>query len=421
MDGGGAFTGGDGPEDPEGHFEDAAFGAPGWLPPEDRLWRHPSEIARHGLPGPAFSAFGVEAEQGARRRMGRSSLAAGAAGVAAMAAAVAITLIVVDATGSTPEHGANPATSSGSNSATIETSGLTIPSDVTQIVSSLRPSLVAIEPTSGAHDHMTGVVLPGGGLVVTAASAAASVTQVDLITSNGKRHRGRVVGSDPHSGVAVVSTDGGLVPADFADEPVGPGDFALVACLCASDPSTGGRHHRAPNAAMSKVAQVGQGVAPQGGPMLVDAIEAEMPLGHSPWGGVLVDSDGSVIGILDGVTPGRGSASLGVFVPAPLAVGVGEELAASHHVHHGWLGVVCSDAGPSGATVIRVMPGSPAAGVGLKPGDVVEEVGPHQVGSLAELQERLYTVPPGQAVQLSVARGAQRIPMSVTLAESPGT
>jgi len=424
MHGGGSFTGGDDPEDSEGQFEEAGSDSRGWVPPEDRLWRHPSEISRHGLPRSTFPLFDVASDRWQRHRIRRSSLAVGAAGVAAMAAAVAVALIVVDATGTGPIRGANPETSP--NAVTIATSSatstLSVPQNVRQLMASLRPSLVGIEQSGGSARHVTGVVLPGGALVVTAASAMAGMSRVDVVTADGKRHRGHLVGSDSHSGVAVVSTDGGLVPAQFADEPVGAGDFALVACLCSTAASgEGSRSDSAADAAMSTVTQAGLGVAPQGEPVLVDTIEAEMPLANAPWGGVLVDSHGRVMGVLDGVATGDANDTVGVFVPAPLALGVAQELAASHRLDHGWLGVECADAGSNGATVTRVMSGSPAAGAGLKPGDVVTSVGAHPVGSLAELQERLYTVLPGQAVQLTVKRSDGNVDMSATLAESPGS
>lgn len=42
------------PGDGEDELEDGPFAAP--LPPADRLWRHPSEVAEHGKP--RGSAFG---------------------------------------------------------------------------------------------------------------------------------------------------------------------------------------------------------------------------------------------------------------------------------------------------------------------------------------------------------------------------
>ena len=106
-----------------------------------------------------------------------------------------------------------------------------------------------------------------------------------------------------------------------------------------------------------------------------------MPLGPTSWGGVLLDSHGRVLGILDGQMS-LGNDTIGLFVPAPLAEGVALELATTHRVDHGWLGVKCVDplatsANPTarGAEVAAILPGSPALKAGLEPGDVVMAVG----------------------------------------------
>jgi S1-C subfamily serine protease len=166
------------------------------------------------------------------------------------------------------------------------------------------------------------------------------------------------------------------------------------------------------------VESVGAGVTLDGGPNLVNTIEAEMPLGPTSWGGVLLDSRGRVIGILDGQM-NAGDDAIGVFVPSPLAEGVALELAQTHRVDHGWLGVVCTDQAAPGAEVTSILPGSPASKAGLKPGDRVVGVDAHPVGSMADLQERLYTVSPGTTVQLAVERGPRSAVVSVTLADTP--
>jgi S1-C subfamily serine protease len=411
MDGGGSYSDGDLPEEPDVPPDEAGVARRGWLPPEDRLWRHPSEIARHGMPRSPSLSFDGGDERLVGRRLRRSSLTAGAGTVAAVAADVAVGVTLADTSG-TATRGSG--ITDGGNAVTLATSSSTssptVSPDVNKLVTSLRPSLVGLEPAGGGGTHMTGVVLPGGNLVVTAASDVAGLWQLDVLTADGKRHRGVVMATDSHSGVAVVGTDGGLSPATFADEAIAPGDFALVACLCESSAA----------AAVSTVTQVGLSLTPQGGPALVDAIEAEMPLRGSSWGGVLVDDHGRVMGVLDGLET-KGTGTFGIFVPAPLAEGVAVELAQTRQVSHGWLGVVCSDGTAPGATVTRVMAGSPAALAGLQPGDVVVAVGPHPVSTLGELQERLYTVPPGAAVQLSVSRGQRDTLMTVTLANSPGS
>ena len=288
------------------------------------------------------------------------------------------------------------------------------------MVASVRPSLVGLESIDGeGATRMTGVVLPGGVLVVTAASAVAGASQLDVVTADGKRLRGQVVGTDAHSGVAVISTEGGLSPATFADEAVQPNDLDVVACLCGAAASTSSAPGAPAAAAIGMVRAVGSGVAVQGGTKLVNAIQAEMPLGPKSSGGVLLDGLGRVIGILDGQTS-AGTDTLGVFVPAPLAEAVARELADTHSVNHGWLGVKCADQTTGGAMVMTILPGSPASHAGLQNGDVVVAVDTHLVGSVGDLQERLYTVPPGAVVQLAVERGStHKAVVTVTLADSP--
>jgi S1-C subfamily serine protease len=418
MELGGPFTGGDIPEDPEG--DDLGTPQRGWVPPDDRLWRHPSEVGALGLTGSAARIF--EPGAGWNRRRARASLAAGVVGAAALATTLAVVLTLVDSNGSTTAFKTDSPLAS--NAIAASTTSLTsmpvVGHDVMRLVASVRPSLVGLEPLHATGPvRVTGVVMPGGDLVVTAASAVAGASQLDVITSDGRRLRGRVVGTDPHSGVAVVSTGAALTPATFADEVVQPNDLAIVACVCSGSGSSLAPAGASAAAAVGMVQEVGTGVTLQGGTKLVNTIEAEMPLGPMNWGGVLLDSHGRVLGILDAQLD-AGDENIGLFVPSPLVEGVAAELAATHHVDHGWLGVECADDPTGGAVVKSIRAGSPATKAGLEPGDVVVAVGAHLVRSMADLQERLYTVSPGATVQLSVDRGPATTVISVRLADSPG-
>jgi S1-C subfamily serine protease len=341
-------------------------------------------------------------------------------GAAALATTLAVVFTLLDSNGATIALRSDATRGSGDVSAatTSLTSMPIVGPDVMRLVDSVRPSLVGLEPVDATGPaRMTGVALPGGALVVTAASAVAGASQLDVVTAAGRRLRGQVVGSDATSGVAVISTGGGLTPATFADEDVEPNDLAIVACLCAGQVGTSSTSG-APAAAVGMVQEVGTGVALDGGPTLVNAIEAEMPLGPTSWGGVLLDNHGRVLGILDGQTT-VGNDTIGLFVPAPLAEGVALELAKTHRVDHGWLGVVCVDQPVGGAEVSSILPGSPASKAGLQLGDVVVAVDTHPVDSVADLKERLYTVPPGTTVQLQVQRGTGNAVVTVKLAGSP--
>jgi putative serine protease PepD len=237
---------------------------------------------------------------------------------------------------------------------------------------------------------------------------------VTIVTSSGQRRRVRVLGRDVHSGIAVIGTGGGLTPASFAVDEAQAGELAITACLCvgvgSADPPTA--------VAVGEIRKVGTSAKISGGTGLVDSIEADVPLGPAPWGGVLMDGRGDVVGILDAHEGGSNSGT-GAFVPSALAVAVADELAVRHKVEHGWLGIQCSDAAGGGARVTSVMAGSPAASAGLRQGDVVEAVDSEPVDSLADLQASLYTSPPGTAVSVKLVRSGQDVMTTMTLAGSP--
>jgi putative serine protease PepD len=415
MEGDGPFNFGDFPDDPDESAMDDETRRAAWLPPEDRLWRHPSEIARHGQP--QGQALGPPLRLPTSGRERRFAITAGVVGVAAVATVAVVAFTLTDSPGAAPTSRllASNVSLVTSPSATAVTS-VSAP-HVIEMVAQLRPSLVAIGPAdSSLAARMTGVVLPGGNLAVTAAAAVGAASTVEIVTASGTRRRVKVLGSDPHSGIAVVETGGGLTPASFASNVVTPGELAIATCLCLA---AGEASANATLDAVSEVWKVDTSAKVRGGTSLVDTIVADMPLGPAAWGGVLMNGQGEVVGILDGrETAAQGGA--GVFVPASLAVAVADELATTHTVAHGWLGIRCSDvAGGGGARITSVMAGSPAASAGLHQGDVVEAVDSEPIDSMADLQASLYTSPPGTAVSVTLERSGQDVSKTMTLAGSP--
>lgn len=404
MPGGGGHHFGDFPED-FGQDPDQGEHEPmrGWLPPEDRIWRHPSEM-RAAAPTRSLP------------RVNR--LAAAAVGAVGAAAVASVAFALTTGTG--------PRSAAGHTVSASDTSLVTVPKpdvptgqEIWSIGSSMRHSLVIVIAGSGSGAvRATGVVLPGGQLIVTAAAAlahlaAAGTSTIDVVTADGQRLRASVLGSDSRSGVGVLKLADALSAASFADETVAPRQIAVTACLCGA--TTGGGDA---DVAIGMVNAVGTPATMDGGPSLVDAIEAEIPLGPS-YGSVLLDDQGDVIGILDGVR-NVGSDTVGYFVPTALALGVADELAQGQKVTRGWLGIVGTDDTGGGALVTGVVPGSPAQFGGMRNGDVVEAVGTHPVATLADLQARLYTAKPGTRLVLMVLRGGAPTEITVTVGSGPG-
>jgi S1-C subfamily serine protease len=408
------------PDDHEGH-DDAPLR--GWISPDDRLWRHPSEVAATGASAsaPALSS----------RRDRTTVLAVGAAGAAAvvltMAAAFAMAGTGTSGTTSSLAATMTSLTTTSSRASSVPTStlvaGRSSSSNVIALVDALRPSLVGVEPTdatgtgtsSTSPPTLTGIVLPGGKLVATAASAVVGMHVVDVVTADGHVHRGTLAGSDSRSGVAVVALTDTLPAATFADGEMAPGASAVAVCLCGHDPAAA-----LPSISTGLVQATGEPAELSDGTDLLDVVQVSVPLSPSAWGAVLLDGQGQVAGLLDGQTQSDGK-DMGLFVPAPLAVAVADALVAGT-LSHGWLGVVCSDPGTGsdgGPVVTTVFAGGPAAGAGVRPGDVVTAVDGFPVATIAELQARLYPLAPGASVRLDLQRASGTQSVGVTLTAEP--
>lgn len=409
MDGG-DFQFGDFPDDYALPDDAGAGPLRGWLPPEDRMWRHPSELG-------ATSTGNGDMRSGRRT----SLLTVAAVGVVGMAA-VAGSAVMLSGAATNGPQGADKSL------AISETSLVTSPSnarrsasragsvasgpDILSIGSSMRNSLVEVVVTDGSKvSRATGVVLPGGTLVATAAAILSSGERFSVVTADGKSFAAALAGADDKAGIGVIRLDNALASAPFADETVAPRQIAVTACMCDGSATKGA------DVAVGMVNAVGTTATTDGGPSLIDAIEAETPLGPS-YGSVLLDDNGEVIGILDGVRV-VGSDTLGYYVPTALALGVADQLAQGHQVDRGWLGVLCTDEPGGGAMVTTIVPDSPAQTAGMQAGDVVEAVDSHPVSSLADLQARLYTAPPGTHLELTVLHGSSTESVPVVVGAEP--
>ncbi|MHB8439690.1 MAG: S1C family serine protease [Acidimicrobiales bacterium] len=378
----------------------------GWIDPDDRLWRHPSELGAMAMSSPVALPT--------TRRTPRWAVVGAAMAGVVVAAGAALAAVQVSA----PTSSTDRLTTDTSAVMPLRSGPASVVAsapDVVQVVDGVLPSMVSVVVGSGASArHATGVVLPGGNVVATAAGVMGRATKVHVTDAEGLSQLATVAGSDDRAGVAAVQLSHPLTPADFDDALVAPHTLALTACLCASSAS----HWPQAAAAVGMISSAGTGALSDGGPSLVDAIEAEAPLGASPWGSVLLDDHGRVLGLLDGARSSGGD-TFGYFVPAALVVGVGSELALHHKVLRGWLGVVGADASGGGAALSSILAGSPAARAGLQPGDVVEAVDHQPVGSLADLQAAFYMTPPGTTVVLTVVRKGTADVLEVTAGTSP--
>ncbi len=395
-------------------------GMRGWIPPDDRLWRHPSESAGPDLGGdvrPALAHHPI-----VRARTGPWLV--GGATACLIMALVATGLMVATTNRADGGSGTLPRLASLTDVPTTEPGLGQLPSTPTiaAVVGRIRPSAVSLIIDTGTGTAIgTGLVVEAGGIIVTTARAVPSSRSVTVVEPNGDRVGATKVGSDPTSGISVLNVGDDLPPAvwDFT----GPSNGS-VAMAVALQPSP--RSDQAPTPIVYAGRVVATGVALDLDPISTTfaAIGVEAPLSSTDIGCPLLDAQGQVVGVLERAG-GQGLASASTFLPAELVWGVAAELLNAGGVDPGWMGITATDAWapsvpatPVGAVVASVAPGSPAASVGLEDGDVITAIDGYRVRSRAELDTMIYTQAAGTKVTVAFERAGAPSSRHLELAEA---
>ena len=404
-----------------------AVGSRGWISPDDRLWRHPSESGRPVVGSPTIP-WGSDRPD-SRGRSGPWIV--GGTTACILLALVAAGLVMAttgsgdqDASGfapGVPSLAAAPTTEPGMKQA-IGTA------TIADMVSSVRPSTVVLRiARSSGTSVRTGLVAESGGIIVTTAEAISGARAITVVEPGGSRQVAAVIGIDKPSGLAVVRIGDDLPAATFdnGDPSTGSGTVAM-----ALEPGRGAAASPSPVVYAGTVVSAGQAVDADPVTSMFAATAVQAPLSHDDLGCPLLDRAGHVSGLLE-KTVEDGSSTISVFLPAELVLGVAQQLVTSGAVVHGWFGVHTSDAfsvtttsahsgAPAtptavGARLDSVDTGSPAAIGDMAPGDIITGIGGFPVQSSAELQTRLYPDRPGTTVQVAFTRGAAPMTTLVVL------
>jgi S1-C subfamily serine protease len=371
-------------------------------PPDDRIWRHPSEIGATRPP--------------ARRQLWVVGLTS-----AVVASILSTGLAVL----------AGNLLDAGGGSRGIDSSALLpVPTlvdaraDVVSVAERVRPAIVQVKVEKGRTGSGSGVIFRSDGHLLTNAHVVEGATSVTVILSTGLQVVAQVVGSDPNTDTAVVKIDGGPYPvADLgssADLRAGQEAIAIGSPLGL----TGG-----PSVTVGVVSALHRSVRTRGGQSLVDMIQTDAPIAAGSSGGALLDGAGRVIGVTTAVAvTDAGAEGFGFATPIEAAKSAAEQLMTTGKVVTVWLGVEGSDLDAAtaqslhingGALVERVKADSPAERAGLAARDVIVAINGKPVTSMGMLVVAVRAHAPGEVCTLDVVRDNAHHGMKVTVAERP--
>ena len=297
--------------------------------------------------------------------------------------------------------------------------------DIPETVEAVAPSVVTIlvEGVQGEGSG-SGVIWDEQGRIVTNNHVVEGAGDLEVALANGTRLDARVVGADPRTDLAVVDVErDGLPAARFAGGLPRVGELAIAL----------GSPLGLENSASAGIVSALHRDLPSGGttPALIDLIQTDAAISPGNSGGALVNGEGVVIGVnVAYIPPEARAVSIGFAIPSPVVRDVVPQLIEDGRAEHAYLGVVSIpvteelrrsfDLGvEEGALVQSVSGGSPAERAGLRPGDVIVEMGGDSIRTVEDLYSAIRRRDPGDAVKLRVVRDGERRTVEVTLAQLP--
>jgi serine protease Do len=266
----------------------------------------------------------------------------------------------------------------------------------------------------------SGVIFDKRGYVLTNFHVIRGADAVIVRLSSKQEFRGRIVGTDAKTDLAVVqfTPDGALTVAALANsDGVRVGEWAIAI----GNPF--GLDQTVTVGVVSATARADVGIA-----TYENFIQTDASINPGNSGGPLVNLRGEVIGINTAiVAAGQG---IGFAIPANMVKRVTAQLVDRGKVTRGWLGVsvqplsreLAQSLGLSearGAVVSRVYPDSPAAAAGLAQNDVVVGFDGTPVDDYHHLQRLSADAEVGRSVKLDYVRKKERKTVTLKIAEAP--
>jgi len=273
----------------------------------------------------------------------------------------------------------------------------------------------------------SGFIASADGHVVTNFHVVRGASEIVVRLADHSEHKGRLVGSDPKTDIALLKIDDA---SSLATLPFGDSDRLQVGEPVMAIGNPFGLEQTVTTGIVSaKERFIGAGPYD-------DFIQTDASINPGNSGGPLIDARGALIGINSAIfSQSGGSVGIGFAIPVNIAKDVLPQLHESGRVTRGYLGVAVVPVSPEvsrslgvanqrGVVVAEVVPRSPAAAAGIREGDLIVAFQNIPIQSPSELTRRVGGTPPGTKVDLRVAGAGGERTISATLgrlADEPGS
>ncbi len=278
-------------------------------------------------------------------------------------------------------------------------------------------------PNSSSKEIIRGIgsgfIINADGQILTNAHVVNGVDMVTVTLKDGRTFKGKVLGEDPVTDVAVVKIPAEHLPTVTLgnSDQLRPGDEAIAIGnpLGLDNTVTAGI-----------ISAKGRTISDK----RVNFLQTDAAINPGNSGGPLLNSQGQVIGINTAII--QGAQGIGFAIPINTAKRIANQLIAHGKVEHAYVGIEMVTLSPEvkqainsnpnsgltvetdkGVLIAKVLPDSPAAKAGLRSGDVIQKIDGQTVTDSKTVQELVDTKPVGSNLQLQLLRQGQTLNLSV--------
>jgi serine protease Do len=269
------------------------------------------------------------------------------------------------------------------------------------------------------HGVGSGFIVSSDGIVLTNAHVVDGASELTVRLADQREFKGKVVGVDRMTDVAVVRIEAKDLPTVKMGDPSRLKVGEWVAAI--------GSPFGLENTVTAGIVSAKSRALPQ--EALVPFIQTDVAVNPGNSGGPLFNMAGEVVGINSQIfSTSGGYMGLSFAIPIDLALKVKDDLVAHGKVTRGRLGVGIQGVDAAlaesfgldkarGALVSRVEPDSPAAKAGLKEGDIIVEFNGKPIAKSNDLPAAVAQLTPGTKAALKVWRNKAETTLDVSVGE----
>ncbi|MDQ2821551.1 MAG: trypsin-like peptidase domain-containing protein [Pseudomonadota bacterium] len=268
----------------------------------------------------------------------------------------------------------------------------------------------------------SGVIVSPEGYILTNNHVVEDADEIEVGLADGRTVPAKIVGTDPETDLAVIQIAERKLPVMLLGHPekARVGDVVLAI----GNPFGVGQ-----TVTMGIISAVGRNNLHIN--HFENFIQTDAAINFGNSGGALVDTSGNLLGINSAIySQTGGSVGIGFAIPVTTAKAVLDEIVAHGQVVRGWIGIESQDITPelansfglqrkTGAIIAGVVRGGPADKAGMKPGDILANVGGKDVASTNDMLNLIAQLVPGGKTQMTVIRKNRPSTLDVIVGKRP--